>query len=98
MDAFERMKHNLLIMGALNFLETIMKGNILKENRPACGYFPEQSPQVMACLQDIIKSKKVLGKNVKKDKCLLDEATKQVREFIVTQDRDTQIKILKLLQ
>ena len=60
-------------------------------------YTREDSPQVVACLQAIVKSKRRLGKSVKRDKAILDRAMEELRAYFPTVSRDKQIEILKLV-
>ena len=53
-------------------------------------YQIEDSPSIVACLQDIIKHKKH-----KKYKEALEKAMEVLGEYFVTLDRDVQIKVLK---
>lgn len=60
-------------------------------------YKKEESPQVVACLQAIIKSKNKLRRGVKKEKQLLKQAMDELRKYFVTVPIDEQIKITKLI-
>lgn len=62
------------------------------------GFTDKYSPQVFVCVQSIIKCKNKLGKSSKKDKVLLNQVLERLRKYIVTVDRDEQIKILKYVQ
>jgi hypothetical protein len=63
------------------------------------GFADKYSPQVFVYAQSIIKCKRQLGKSIlKKDKQVLQLAKERMQKYILTVDRDEQIKILKFVQ
>ena len=63
------------------------------------GFADKYSPQVFVCVQSIIKCKRQMGNSIlKKDKELLQVAKSKMQKYILTVDRDEQIKILKYVQ
>ena len=63
------------------------------------GFTDRYSPQVFVYVQSIMKCKRQLGKSIlKRDKELLQNAKSKMQKYILTVDRDEQIKILKFVQ
>lgn len=99
MDILSELSAHTEIEHSRFVITEILQGNKDKSDVPECGYFPNQSPHILCALQNITKAKKELRKKTsRRDKLQIETATLEVRKFIVTQDRDTQIEILKMLQ